>query len=339
MAANWQPVPMSSLPNWAGDPLTDAWPALQANCKRMGARAPWQSFCAAVSASLPISPAAARALLTQHLQAYALQLDTKTPAVGVATGYFEPIYAGALSRGGIYQWPVYSSPPSPFALLSRAEITPVGREPHPAVRGRELAWLSNPIDAFLAQVQGSARITLPDGSTKRLAYAAKNGQPYVSIANTLVAQGVFTLPQASMERIRTWAAGQAAGGNVNAIQSVLNTNPSFVFFRWGEDVSADQATVGPVGALGVPLTALRSVAIDPAHTPLGTPIWLETRIGAGVSSNLPFSQLMLAQDTGSAIKGAARVDIYFGTGDAAGALAGRQKYPSRVWVLWPKTKP
>jgi membrane-bound lytic murein transglycosylase A len=164
---------------------------------------------------------------------------------------------------------------------------------------------------------------LADGSIKRLGFAGKNGLPYVSIAATLVKQGVFTTQQASMERIKAWAVGKDAA----SVQAVLNSNPSFVFFKW----LALPAELGPIGAYNVPLSPLRSVAVDAAVTPLGVPLWLDT-----TTANGSMQQLMLAQDVGSAIKGVARIDIYAGTGDAAGKLASAQKYPSKVWVLWPK---
>ena len=319
--ASWSATPLNALPNFHSDNPLAGWSALQSSCQRLSRQTVWANFCAIVQTGTPSSNEAAQAILTKHLVAYQ-QIGEQGSSQGIATGYFEPIYPASLSREGVYQWPVYAAP-EPMTSLSREQLTPASGTVHPAIRGRELAWMSSSIDAFLAQVQGSTRITLPNGSSKRLMFAGKNGQPYVSIANTLVAQGAFTLQQASMERIRTWAASQSPA----KVQQVLNTNPSFVFFKWSDT----PPELGAVGALGVPLTPLRSVAVDPAFTPLGTPIWLDT-----TTANGALSQLMSAQDTGSAIKGAARVDIYFGTGDAAGALAGRQKYPSRVWVLWPK---
>jgi membrane-bound lytic murein transglycosylase A len=318
--ARWVAVVLSELPNWQNDSPLAAWPALQRSCTRLAKQATWQAFCQA-TISLPSSDNAARALLEQHLTAYT-QTDEVGKDTGIATAYFEPIYAGSLQRGGAYQWPLYAAP-EPMTTLARDQLTPVKGEPHWVLKGKELAWLDNPIDPFLAQVQGSVRLRLPDGSIKRLGFAAKNGLPYASIASTLVRQGVFTLNQASMERIKGWAMGKDAP----TVQAVLNTNPSFVFFKW-LDLPAE---LGPVGAYNVPLSAMRSVAVDTAHTPLGVPLWLDT---ATVNGRL--QQLMLAQDVGSAIKGVARVDIYAGTGEDAGKLASAQKHPSKVWVLWPK---
>ncbi len=316
----WKTVALADLPNWQTDSPLAAWPALQRSCTRLGQRAPWQAFCKAV-ANTPASDEAARALLQTHLIAYA-QTEQSGKDTGIATAYFEPIYSGSLQRGGAYQWPLYAAP-EPMTALAREQLTPTHGKPHAVLAGKELAWLDNPIDPFLAQVQGSVRIRLADGSVKRLGFAAKNGLPYASIASTLVRQGAFTLNQASMERIKAWTVGKDAA----TVQAVLNTNPSFVFFKW-LDIPAE---LGPVGAYNVPLSPMRSVAVDTAYTPLGVPLWLET-----TTANGALAQLMLAQDVGSAIKGVARVDIYAGTGEAAGKLASVQKYPSKVWLLWPK---
>lgn len=318
--ASWRAVELMQMPGWSSDRPLDAWPALQRSCTRLGQRSPWQAFCATTSPT-PTSDSAARALLEKHLVAYA-QTDETGKELGIATAYFEPIYAGSLQRGGVYQWPLYAAP-EPLLTVPREQLTPSNGAVHPKLVGNELAWLDNPIDPFLAQVQGSVRIRLPDGSIKRLGFAAKNGQPYQSIANTLIRQGVFSAAQASMERIKAWSVGKDRA----TVQTVLNSNPSFVFFKW-LDLPLD---VGPVGAYNLPLTAMRSVAVDTAFTPLGVPIWLDTTTADGV-----LNQLMLAQDVGSAIKGAARVDIYTGTGEAAGRLASQQKNPSKVWVLWPR---
>jgi membrane-bound lytic murein transglycosylase A len=336
-------TPLTALPNWGNDAVLDAWPALLRSCQRLTApaaqaatRSAWQPLCAA-AASTPSSHEAARALLHTHLVALEQgsangvgnsnthdsgTASTSAQGAGIATAYFEPIYEASVQRGGEYQWPVYAAP-NPMTNLPREQLTPSTGTPHPSLLGRELAWLNNPIDPFLAQVQGSVRLRLADGTVERLGYAAKNGQPYQAIATTLVRRGVFTANQASMERIKAWAVGKDAA----TVQAVLNTNPSFVFFKW-LDLPPE---LGPIGALGVPLSPLRSVAVDTAHTPLGAPIWLDTQ-----TMNGAFQQLMLAQDVGSAIKGASRVDIYTGTGDAAGRLASGQKYPSKVWVLWPR---
>lgn len=315
-AGQWQPLALSDLPQWGRD-LSSARPALLAHCavivKRAALQA-WHPFCA--SLQLDEDP---RNAIQAHLQAFA-QLDAKGSAQGLATAYYEPIFAASLQAGGAYQWPLYGLPSAAGAALPRKELTPESGGAHPALQGRELAWLVDPIDAYLVHVQGSTRLKLDTGSTVRIAYAGSNGQPFSSAANVLIQQGAFKAHEASNDRLRAWARAQTP----QAVQAALNTNARFIFFKR----DATPTELGPAGALGVPLT-LHSVAVDPSYTPLGSLVWLDTPAQNSAT-------LKLAQDTGSAIKGAARVDMYFGTGDAAGDAAGKVKHPARVWLLWPK---
>ncbi len=323
-SSSWLRAPLNSLPNWQGDDMLSAWIALQRSCQRLVARSNWAAFCGEVLLGNPSHSDQVRDLLERHLIAY-VQSDEQGKTTGLATAYFEPIYNASLSREGLYQWPLYAAP-EPMTQLSREQLTPsstAGTPHHPILAGKELAWFDNPIDPFLAQIQGSLRIRTQDGMLYRLGFAGKNGHPYQSIANTLIRQGVFNANQASMERIKAWTLDKDHA----TVQAVLNTNPSFVFFKWLDIPAA----LGPLGAMSAPLTPMRSIAVDTQHTPLGVPVWLDTSTLQGA-----LQQLMLAQDVGSAIKGAARVDIYTGTGDEAGKLASAQKNPAKVWVLWPK---
>jgi membrane-bound lytic murein transglycosylase A len=315
---------LRALPNWNQDPILEAWPALLNSCQKIGQRPTWKAFCQAVQMP-PSTHDEARALLEQYLTA-TLVIDP-TPAANrnIATAYFEPIYSASLYPIGDYQWPLYAAP-VPATNLARKDLTPANGTIHPILQGKELAYLNNPIDAFLAHIQGSVQLKLINGSILRLGFAGKNNQPYQSIANTLIAQGVFKAEQASMERIKAWANTQPA----TAVQSVLNTNPSFIFFK----PIQLPPEAGAIGALGVSLTPMRSIAVDTNYIPLGSPVWLETQTMKGL-----LSQMMVAQDTGSAIKGASRVDIYTGTGDLAGKLASAQKSPAKVWLLTPKSPP
>jgi membrane-bound lytic murein transglycosylase A len=312
---------LNILPNWSQDNLLEAWPALLNSCQKIGSRPVWQKFCKAVQLT-PNNPDEARELLQKHLIATVALEDHTTPNRNIATAYFEPVYSASLQPVGGYQWPLYAAPLT-ATTLKRNELTPVDGNVHRVLQGKELAYLDNPIDAFLAQIQGSVRLKLQDGSIVRLGFAAKNNQSYQSIANTLIAQGVFKTHQASMERIKEWAKNQPD----KTVQTVLNTNPSFVFFK----VVNIPHQQGPIGALGVSLTPMRSVAVDTTYIPLGSIIWLETQ-----TINGTLSQLMLAQDTGGAIKGPSRIDIYTGTGEAAGKLASGQKSTAKVWLLSPK---
>lgn len=316
-SGQWQPTALTSLPGWDAADLTGLRLPLLDNCaallKKETLRV-WQPFCAALQLSKD-----PRTAIQDHLQAYA-QSDLQGKVQGLATAYYEPVFAASLRAGGAYQWPLYAMPSPAYAKLPRKELTPDRAAPHSELQGRELAWLADPIESYLVHVQGSTRLKLPDGQIIRLAYAGHNGQPFTSVANVLIQQGVFKASEASNERLRAWARKQSA----THIQTVLNTNARFIYFKL-DTTPPDQ---GPAGAMGVPL-GLHSVAVDPAFTPLGSVLWLDTPAQAAPT-------LKLAQDTGSAIKGAARVDLYFGTGDAAGEAAGKIKHSARVWLLWPK---
>ncbi len=235
------------------------------------------------------------------------------------TGYYEPEIAGSLVPDETYRFPIYRLPDDDTeGVFSRREI----EEDLPfAKREMEIAWLSDPVDLFFLQVQGSGRISLPGGHVIRVGYAGKNGRDYTSVGRALVDRGVFTLDQVSSPVIRQWVKENPEEG-----QSLLWLNDSYVFFRTIDEVPAEK---GPLGAMNRSITPLRSIAVDPAITLLGAPVWIEKN---GVD---PMRRLMVAQDTGSAIKGAQRADVYYGTGDAAGAAAGAVKDTGRMIVLMP----
>lgn len=235
------------------------------------------------------------------------------------TGYYEPEIAGSLTPDDTYRFPIYRLPgDGTEGTYSRREI----EESLPyADRNLEIAWLADPVDLFFLQVQGSGRIRLPDRRVIRVGYAGKNGRNYTSVGRALVARGVYTLDQVSSPVIRQWVQDNPEEG-----QSLLWLNDSYVFFRTIDEVPAEK---GPLGAMNRSITPMRSIAVDPAITLLGAPVWIEKE---GVE---PLRRLMVAQDTGSAIKGAQRADVYYGTGDAAGAAAGAVKDPGRMVVLMP----
>jgi len=239
------------------------------------------------------------------------------------TGYFEPQLPGSRVRGDAYQYPIYGVPEDLVAgepYFTRREID----EDRPlAGRELELAWLTDPVDLFFLQVQGSGRISLPDGSMMRVGYGGKNGREYSSVGMALVDRGIFEPHQVSAAVIRNWVRQNRKEG-----RALLWENESYVFFREVSEVPAGQ---GPLGAMNRSITQGRSIAVDPAFVPLGAPVWIEKQ-GAE-----PMNRLMIAQDTGSAIKGAQRADIFFGTGDEAGAQAGKIKDGGRIVVLMPKT--
>lgn len=235
------------------------------------------------------------------------------------TGYYEPELRGSLTPDEVYRYPIYRLPgDGTEGVYSRREI----EENQPfADRGMEIAWLSDPVDLFFLQVQGSGRIRLPNGRVIRVGYAGKNGRDYTSIGRALVDRGEFTLDEVSSPVIRQWVLDHPQEG-----PGLLWLNESYVFFRTIDEVPAER---GPLGAMNRSITPGRSIAVDPAITLLGAPVWIEK------DGTDPMRRLMVAQDTGSAIKGAQRADIYFGTGDAAGAAAGAVKDGGRMVVLMP----
>ncbi|MEM6564933.1 MAG: MltA domain-containing protein [Pseudomonadota bacterium] len=237
------------------------------------------------------------------------------------TGYFEPELDGARSPSARYRYPVHRMPAEARRTdkwYSRRQLLENGVLQG---RGLEIAWVDDPVELFFLQIQGSGRINLPDGSKLRVGYGGKNGHEYRSVGAELVRRGVFQPHQVSAQVIKNWVKRYPQAG-----QELLYHNPSYVFFREVNKVPADK---GPLGAMNRSVTTLRTVAVDPAFVPLGAPVWVEK------DGRDPMRRLMIAQDTGSAIKGAQRADIFFGTGDAAGREAGKLKDPGRMIVLLP----
>lgn len=234
------------------------------------------------------------------------------------TGYFEPELEGDKYRSARYRYPVYAIPPDHLRTLTRREL--LEREVL-AGRGLEIAWVDDPVELFFLQIQGSGRIKLPDGSYIRVGYRGSNGHEYRSIGMELVRRGVYQAHQVSADVIKNWVRRNPVEG-----RELLFHNPSYVFFREVSKVPADQ---GPLGAMNRSVTAMRSIAVDPSYVKLGSPVWVEK------DGKKPLRRLMMAQDTGSAIKGAQRADVFFGTGDLAGKEAGKLRDPGRMVVLMP----
>ena len=235
------------------------------------------------------------------------------------TGYFEPELDGSPVRTARHRWPLLSLPPEadrPGPWRSRAQI-----EASEDLAGLAIAWVDDPVEKFFLQVQGSGRIRYADGRVVRVGYGGKNGHEYRSVGREMIRRGLLEEHQASAEAIRAWVRANPAEGT-----ALLRHNPSYVFFR---EVSEVPAHLGPLGAMNRSITAMRSLAVDPAHVPLGAPVWIETE------GRSQLRRLMVAQDTGSAIKGAQRADIFFGTGEEAGSRAGDVRDPGRMVILLP----
>lgn len=333
-AAVWQPVPWRDLPGWNDERAGEIWPALRRGCTRLPGElvAAWSRLCdRALRSPPPGDAAAARALFEQELRPYRVQ-SPQGATEGLATGYFEPLVdASRVPRPG-FTVPLYRPPADlarrrPYWTREQIDTLPAVRA---ALRGSELAWVASPLDALLLQIQGSGRLRLtePDGRehTVRIGYAGSNAAPYRSVGAWLIEQGELKPGGANWPAIRDWA-GRAAPARLN---QMLWSNPRVVFFA--EESVADPA-LGPRGAMGVPLTAGRSVAVDRDAVPLGTLLWLDT---TEPLSAAPLRRLVAAQDSGAAIVGAVRIDYYWGSGEAAEQEAGRMKQPLRLWALWPR---
>ena len=242
-----------------------------------------------------------------------------TPAL--FTGYYEPELVGSFVQTPEFAYPIYRKPPELAdgqLWFTRGEIAAKGLLQN---RGLEIVWLNDPIEVYFLMVQGSGRIRMPDGKVVRVGYGGKNGQPYRSIGQEMVRRGLIAESEASAQSIRAFVRANPSLG-----ADLLTFNPSFVFFRKLADLPANK---GPIGAIGRSITTMRSVAVDPEFTPLGAPVWIE-KDGAD-----PIRALMIAQDTGGAIKGPQRADIFYGTGAAAGEAAGTVKDSGRMIVLLP----
>jgi membrane-bound lytic murein transglycosylase A len=351
VSVRFEAVDFRRLPGWRGDDALAAWPAIVSSCSVLGSRAEWQSFCGAVVAASPGDADFVRGFIEQHLQPYKVWRITgrKREKTGLITGYYEPLLRGSRERTEKFATPLYRRP-ADLLVVELAAVIPElkgkrvrGRlegnkvVPYPSraqtgeapgLAGHEIVWIDDALDAFLLEVQGSGRVQLTSGETIRLQYEDQNGHPYRSIGRYLVDQGVMPLDQVNMPAIRSWLAA-----NPQRLREVLHSNPSVVFFN--EAPLADPA-VGPRGAQAVPLTAGRSIAIDPRFLPLGAPMFLAT---THPGSETRLQRLVVAQDTGGAIRGPVRADLFFGFGADAGAQAGMMKNDGELWLLWPRGFP
>ena len=341
-----QPAAWSDLPGWTADDVAAAWPAFLQSCRGVASKPhgpAWKRVCDLARAADGKPGFDARRFFEQHLQPYSVA-NGGGAVDGMVTGYYEPLLRGSRSRARGFEQPVRGVPDDLLTIdlsavfpelkdkrvrgrLEGNKVVPYWSRAEIAARGerlpaRTLLYVDDPVELFFLQVQGSGRVKLPDGSLVRLNYGDQNGHPYQSIGRVLVDRGELKLEEASMQGIQAWARA-----NPGRLDELLNSNPSYVFFREVPDSKG-----GPVGALGVPLTAERSIAVDPRSVPLGAPVFLAT---TRPNSAQPMNRLVMAQDTGGAIKGAVRADFFWGFGKEAGEQAGRMKQSGRMWVLLP----
>ena len=324
--AQWQPVPWSALPGVQSDDVHQVWSAWLRSCTRPLAGT--EAACASLRPLALASEAERVAWLVRTWQPYRVTEHSGASA-GLLTGYFEPVLHATRQPDAQHRVPLHATPRGwragdSWYTRQQAEQDPRAQA---ALAGRELLWLSDPIDALLLQIQGSGRMVVreADGSerTVRLAFAGHNGQTYQSVARWLLNRG--EIRAGTWDAIRAWAAQ-----NPGRVQEMLWANPRLVFFR-EEVLDGVHVEEGPRGAQGVPLTPMRSIAVDKRSIPYGTPVWLSTQ-----GPTLNTQRWVMAQDTGGAIKGAVRADFFTGWGDAAHDLAAGLKQPLQLWVLWPR---
>jgi membrane-bound lytic murein transglycosylase A len=352
--AQLKPTTFAELDGWADDDHAAAFAAFRAGAGIVERHPP-------KARALGVDPAALARILTQAGTQGASPSPTAArsffeaafepfevvPESGGAffTGYYEPEVAGSRVRTVEFSTPLYRPPPDLVevgpsevpqldSLFRFAIRTAAGHAEHAdrraimdgALAGRdlELVWLADPVDAFFIHIQGAARIRLTEGGTMRLTYAAKSGHPYTPIGRVLIDMGALTKDEATMQGIRAWLAAHP-----DKADAVMARNRSYIFFR---EAPVTDDRLGPIAAAKVPLTPMRSLAVDRLLHTFHAPVWVETTLPDGAS----FRRLMVAQDTGSAIVGPARGDIFFGSGDAAGEIAGRMRAGGRFVVLTPR---
>lgn len=355
-------ISYSDLPQWAADDHLAAWRLFERHCTALAARAPAlregakppealrQACRAALDAGVSTAPQA-RVFLERWFDPVEI---TPASGAGFLTGYYEPETDGSLVRTDAYRAPLLARPPD-LVTIPQGETRPGVPEGFAAARQRAdggleaypdraaiwrgelgdlappILWLRDEVEVFFMQVQGSGRVRLPDGRTVRIAYAGRNGHPYSSIGRIMVRDGLLPLAEAQLEGIKGWLRAHPEEG-----RRVMGMNASYVFFRIADELPEE---AGPIGGAGLPLTPWRSIAVDRNLWAYGLPVWLETTLPRGDGPGEPFAKLTIAEDTGSAILGPARADLYHGSGAEAGRRAGALRHPMRFVVLWPRGAP
>ena len=326
------------------DNVIPTWTAWLRSCSTLKQKDAWKKVCDLADDIKEPSDENIKNYFKKYFNVYtATNIDGSD--TGMITGYYQPILKGSKVKTSHYKVPLYTTPKDLItvdlsevypelkskrlrgklignklvAYLSRAEIDGQGSP----LAGNEIVWVEDPVEAFFLEIQGSGIIHFDNGDVMQIGYADQNGYPFKAIGSTLIQKKEITMAEASMEGIKSWARK-----NISKLREFLNINASYVFFR-----KLPNDLPGPIGALGVSIEAERSVAIDPKFIPLGAPIFLST---TQPNASEPLERLMVAQDTGGAIRGGVRADFYWGSGDEAGRKAGSMKQQGKIWTLLPK---
>ena len=339
------PASWLELPGWGRESLRDSLEAFSRSCPMLEKQDAWKAVCAGAQTLVPgTSERDIASFFELNFDPYKV-VNADDSDAGMVTGYYEPLLRGSRTRTPRYRYPIYGVPQD-LLVVDLSSVYPdlKGRRlrgrmegnrivPYfargdidrdvPPLKGSELVWVDDPIEVFFLHIQGSGQVELESGERIRIGYAEQNGHPFRSVGRLLIQRGELPAERASMQGIKEWARR-----NPRKVQEFLNANPSYVFFR-----ELPRDLIGPIGALGVPLTAERSIAVDPRVVPLGVPVYLAT---SWPNTTEPLNRLMVAQDTGGAIAGGVRADFFWGFGDAAGNQAGKMRQSGRMWVLLPK---
>ena len=332
------------LPDWSALDLGSSHIAFLQSCRVLKLKLLWQAVCSHAEQVDGRDNSALHLFYQEGFVPYQV-FNPDGSEQGMITGYYEPLLKGSRIKTPRFRYPLYAAPDDLLTIdlgeaypqlkdlrlrgrLLGKRVVPYYKRAEidggtPALQGRELFWVENAVELFFLQIQGSGRIELPDGQQIKVGYAEQNGHPYVSIGKKLVEMGELKLEEASMAGIKNWAEQHP-----EKLTALLELNPSYVFFR-----ELPTTLSAPLGALGVPLTNEYSLAVDARVIPLGSPVFLATTYPNDIA---PLNRLMVAQDTGGAIRGAVRADFFWGFGEAAGAQAGKMKQQGRLWVLFPK---
>jgi membrane-bound lytic murein transglycosylase A len=368
----YEAVTFAALPGWKADRISDALPALRSSCTRFAAKAPeeiigadvigrpagaWQRACAEITAATTEDDLRQRLMRLFVPYVVAVRVSRTVSTEGKFTGYYEADLKGSLTRHGPYQTPIYGVPKDlvtvdlqqfmpedpplalPKKLVGHVDTTPAGNALVPyftreqidrdqvlAGRADVIAWSDDPVDVHILHIQGSGRITLDDGQVLHLGFAGHNGRAFRGIGSILLAAGVLQRGDANMDRVRSWLRDHP-----DDAKRYMDENARYIFFRLNPVPGDATDQEGPIGSLGVPLTPNRSLAVDPRFIPLGAFLWLDTTAPDGA----PIRRLVAAQDTGAAITGAVRGDLFWGHGPDAFAQAARMNSAGRYYVLVP----